>query len=128
PLREALVAALAASLALATVRVVQLERSRTEDWRSGVAAAFAVRRPGERVVVAPPRALTAFARYAGPERGSLVARGPALVVLVRAADAEAALELARRAVRAPAYALRDERRLDERLWLQRWESTGLAAG
>jgi len=127
PLREALLAALVATLALAAVRVVQLERSTAEDWRSGVAAAFAVRRPGERVVVAPARALSAFARYAGRDRGSLVARGPAVVVLVRADGAESALELARRAVSAPAYALRDERRLDDRLWLQRWERTGLPA-
>jgi mannosyltransferase len=123
----ALVAVLAAAvLALGGVRVAQLDRSTTEDWRAAVAAAFAAKPADERVVAAPARALAAVAYYAGTGRGSATPKGAAVRLLVRA-RADVALETARDAARAPAYALRNERSFGSRLRLQRWERTGLPA-
>jgi len=126
--REVGVLALAALLALAGLRLADVVRRTPENWRAAVATAFAARQPEDRVVVAPGRAISAFAFYAGPDRGSLTPKGPATLVVVRAPDAAGAIAAGRASVQPPAYALRDIRRLGGLLWLQRWERTGLPAG
>ncbi len=124
--RRELAAVLAvAVVAIGGVRTWQLLRQTPENWRGAVAAAFASKAPENRVVAAPARAIAALAYYAGPDRGSTTAAGPTAFVLVRARDARDAVEQARGAVRPPAYALRAQRRWGRRLWLQRWERTGL---
>ena len=125
--REAAAVLAVATLVLAAVRIVQLQRTSLESWRAATAYALAARKEGDRVVVAPPRALAAFSYYAGPDRGSLVPGGPTALVIVRALAADDALEIARRAARAPAYALRDERRFGRHLGVERWDRTGLPA-
>src|SRR5262249_34035429 len=117
----------AATLVLAGVRIVQLQHTTLESWRAAAAYALAARNEGDRVVVAPPRALTAFGYYAGPDRGSLAPAGATAFVIVRARDAAGALGLARQAARAPAYALRGERRFGRHLGVGQWDRTGLAA-
>lgn len=124
--RVAFVAAVGV-LVLIGVRLAQLEHSLSEDWRTAADYALSSRGPHDRVVVAPARALAAFAFYAGPDRGSLTPGGPIAFVVVRAHSSEDALELSRAAARAPAYALRGERRFGSHLWVQQWERTGLPA-
>ena len=125
-LRWAVLAVVAvATLALSGYRVVQLERLRTEEWRSAVSYAIAARGAGDRIVVAPARALSAFSYYAGRDRGSLTPGGPRVFVVVRAGAEAAALAASRRAVHPPAYALRGERRFGRHLWVQEWDRTGL---
>jgi mannosyltransferase len=128
PWREVAVTALAATLVPAGYRTVELERKTEENWRAAATYALAAKDPLDRVVVAPARAITAFAYYAGPDRGSTTAGGTTVFVLVRATDQEAALDAARDAVRVPAYALRDVRRFGTHVFVQRWERTGLPPG
>jgi integrase len=120
--------AIAALLALAGLRLADVVRSTPENWRAGVAEAFAAKEPQDRVVAAPARTITALSFYAGPDRGSLAGGGPTTFVLARARDATTALYEGRHVVSPPAYALRDSVRLSSRLWLQRWERTALPAG
>jgi len=128
PRREPAVAALVAILALSGVRLAQLDRRTIEDWPAAVAYATNAKKTGDRIVIAPRRALSAFAYYAGPGRGSLAARGATALVVVRAADETTALKTARSAVHVPAYALRGERRFGRHLWVQEWDRTGVAPG
>jgi hypothetical protein len=128
PWRGAAVTALAATLVLAGYRTVELERKTEENWRDATRYALATKDPVDRIVVAPARAITAFAYYAGPDRGSTTAGGTTVFVLVRASDQEGALDAARDAVRVPAYALRDVRRFGRHVFVQRWERTGLPPG
>jgi hypothetical protein len=123
--REGVVAAAAAMLALAGVRLAQLERSNPEDWPAAVSFVEAERQAKGRVVVAPARALSAFSFYAGRNRGSLTPAGSTVLVVTRADDDVAALATAREAVNAPAYALLASRRFGERLQVQTWARTGL---
>jgi len=125
PRREVVAGIALVVLAVSGVRVAQSVRSTPENWRAAAAYALARKEPGDRVVVAPARAITAFSYYAGPNRGSLTARGPAVFVVVRAANETDAVDIARHAVRAPAYALHDERRFGSHLRVQRWERTGV---
>lgn len=125
PRRELAAAAALVTVALAGVRLVQLERSTTENWRAATAYALFAKGPEDRVVVAPPRAITAFSYYSGRDKGSLTPGGPKVFVVVRADDDATALATSRRAVRPPAYALRGERRFGRHLWVQEWDRTGL---
>jgi hypothetical protein len=127
PRRDVVAGVALVVLAVSGVRVAQSIRSTPENWRAAATYALARKQPGDRVVVAPARAITAFSYYAGPNRGSLTARGPTVFVLVRATSEADAVELARHAVRPPAYAFRDERRFGSDLRVQLWERTGLPA-
>jgi uncharacterized membrane protein len=122
---EVAAVALAGLLALAGLRLVDEVRKTPENWRAAVTRAFAVKEPGDRLVAAPARAISAVAFYAGPGRGSLTPGGPTTFVLARARDATTALYEGRHVVLPPAYALRDSTRFGGNLWLQRWERTGL---
>ena len=125
PRRELVAAVAVAALAVSGVRIAQDVRSTPEDWSGAVTYALATREPGDRVVVAPARALAAFSYYAGKNRGSRTAGGQTDLVVVRADTQEDALEAARGTVRPPAYALLDVRPFGRNLWVQRWERTGL---
>lgn len=125
PRREAVAGAAVAVLILSGLRVAQSLRSTPENWRAASAYALARKEPGDRVVITPARAISAFSYYAGKNRGSLTAGGPTAFVVVRAATEAEAVAFARKAVGAPAYALRDERRFGSHLRVQRWERTGL---
>ena len=114
-------------LALVGVRLTQLERSTPENWRAATAYALSAKEAQDRIVVAPARAISAFAFYAGRDRGSLTPGGPVSLVIVRARSDDDALEISRRAARAPTYALRGERRFGSSLRVQQWERTGLPA-
>jgi mannosyltransferase len=125
PRRELLAAAAVTTLALGSARLVQLDRHATESWRAAISYVTSSKHAGDRIVVAPARALSAFSYYAGPDRGSLSPGGPTSFVVVRAVDEAAAVAAARKAVHAPAYALRGERRFGRHLRVQEWDRTGL---
>ena len=125
PRRELVAGVALASLVVAGIRVTQSATTPAEDWRAATAYALSTKEPRDRAVIAPSRGITAFAFYAGPDRGSLTAAGPTAFVVVRARSDGDALKTARRAVRPPAYALREERRFGRHLWVQQWERTGL---
>jgi len=127
PRREAVAGVAVVVLALSGFRVAQSVRSTPENWPAAAAYVLARKEPGDRVVVAPARAITAFSYYAGRDRGSLTAAGPTAFVIVRSADEADAVAFARKVVGAPAYALRDERHFGSDLRVQRWERTGLPA-
>jgi hypothetical protein len=92
----------------------------TEDWRRAVAAIREEQRAGEAVVVLPRRQAVAAAYYAGDGFTIDRPRGHRVWLLLAVDDAERRLRLARRLVRPPRYALLEERRYGERLWLQVW--------
>jgi mannosyltransferase len=123
--REVAAAVALASLALSGVRLAQLDRRTLENWPAAVAYATTTKEQGDRIVIAPPRALSAFSYYAGPGRGSLEAGGATAFVIVRGTNDEAALDAARSAVHVPAYALRGEHRFGRHLRVQEWNRTGL---
>ncbi len=123
--REVAAAVGIAILALSGVRLSQLERRTAENWPAVVSYTVRSQQRGARIVIAPARAISAFAYYAGPGRGSLEPGGPAAFVVVRAGSEGAALDAARTSVRAPAYALRNELRFGRHLWVQEWDRTGL---
>ncbi len=125
PRRELLAAAAVATLAFSSARLVQLDRNTTESWRAAISYVASSKRAGDRIVVAPARAIGAFSYYAGPDRGSISPGGPVSFVVVRAIDHAGAVAAARKAVHAPAYALRRERRFGRHLWVQEWDRTGL---
>jgi mannosyltransferase len=127
PWRVLALSAATLTLALAGLRLGQYYTLLPEDWRAAARFALSDRKPGDRIAVAPARALTAFARYAGPDRGSATVRGPTAIVVVRAAESDA-VPLARATVHAPAYALLDEHSFGSKLHVQRWRRTGLPAG
>jgi hypothetical protein len=91
-----------------------------EDWRAAVTAIEAQQRAGEAVLVLPTRQRAAAGYYAGD--GFVVdrARGHRVWLLIGETDAVRRLELARATVRPPRYALLEERRFGDRLWLQLW--------
>jgi len=125
PMRELVAAAAVATVALGSARLVQLDRHATESWRAAISYVTSSKHAGDRIVVAPARAISAFSYYAGPDRGSLSPGGPVSFVVVRAVDEAGAVAAARTAVHAPAYALRGERRFGRHLWVQEWDRTGL---
>ncbi len=92
-----------------------------EDWRAAVAAVRSEQRAGEAVVVLPVRQRVAAAYYAGEGFAVDRPRGHRVWLLLAVSDAERRLQLARDLVRPPRYALRDERRYGDGLWLQLWE-------
>ena len=116
---------LIATLALSGVQLARLDERTIENWPGAVAYATTAKGTGDRIVIAPPRAISAFAYYAGPDRGSLDPGGPTAFVVVRAGNDGDALDSARTAVHAPAYALRTGRRFGRHLWVQEWDRTGL---
>ena len=120
PRHELVAVAALGTVALTGVRLAQLERSAPENWRAAVSYAVTARGEGDRIVVAPARAISALSYYAGPDRGSLDPDGQIVYVIVRADD-DAALATARRAVHAPAYALRGARTFGKQLQVQDWE-------
>jgi mannosyltransferase len=124
--RELIAVAALATVALTGVRLAQLERSDPENWRAAGSYAEAARGVGERIVVTPARAISAFAYYAGRNKGSLDPGGRVAYVIVRA-DEETALAAARGAVHVPAYALRGTHSFGSLLQVQEWERTGLPA-
>jgi mannosyltransferase len=91
-----------------------------EDWRAAIDAVEAEQQPGDAVVVLPDRQRIAAAYYAG--EGYVVDRphGHMVWLLLAETDAERRLELGRRLVDPPRYALLEERRYGDRLWLQVW--------
>jgi mannosyltransferase len=91
-----------------------------ENWRDAVAAIRAEQQAGEAVVVLPRRDAVAAAYYAGDGFAIERARGHRVWLLVTTPNAEQRLELGRALVRPPRYALLDERRYGEGLWLQVW--------
>jgi mannosyltransferase len=125
--RELVATAAIVMLAVAGVRLERLERANVEDWPAAVSFAETAHTTDGRIVVAPPRAISAFAFYAGADRGSLAAAGSRVLVVARADGDAAALAAAREAVRAPAYALLGMRRFGSRLQVQTWVRTGVPA-
>jgi hypothetical protein len=117
--------ALAGLLVLAGLRLADEVRTTPENWRAAVSTAFAAKTPEDRVVATPARAISAISFYAGPDRGSSTPGGPTTFVLARARAATTALYEGRHVVLPPTYALRDSTRLSSKLWLQRWERTGV---
>jgi mannosyltransferase len=91
-----------------------------EDWRRVGRAVRLVKKAQETVVVVPERARPAFAYYAPEVETSLVARGDAAWVVVRADTPVEAIELGRSAVPTPRYALRRQFRYGDGLRLQHW--------
>jgi mannosyltransferase len=91
-----------------------------EDWRRAAGAVRLVTKPRETVVVVPERARPAFAYYAHDISTSLVARGDAAWVVVRADTPVEAIELGRTVVPTPRYALRRQFRYGDGLRLQHW--------
>ena len=71
-------------------------------------------------MVVPRRDAVAAAYYAGAGFAIDRARGHRVWLLTTTRDAERRLELARALVHAPRYALLDERRYGDGLWLQVW--------
>ena len=92
-----------------------------EDWRGAVGAIRAEQRAGEAVVVLPERQRIAAAYYAGEGFAIERARGHRVWLLLAVGDADRRLRLARDLVRPPRYALLDERRYGDDLWLQIWD-------
>jgi mannosyltransferase len=91
-----------------------------EDWRGAIEAIRAEQRAGEAVVVLPRRDAVAAAYYAGPGYTIDRARGHRVWLLQTTHDAGRRLELARALVDPPRYALLDERRYGDGVWLQVW--------
>ena len=80
----------------------------------------AEQRAGEAVVVLPERQRVAAAYYAGEGFAVDRPRGHRVWLLLAVSDEERRLQLARNLVRPPRYALLDERRYGDGLWLQIW--------
>ena len=121
PARQAAWAIVGALAVAATVGLVRwYAGTPAEDWSA--AAAFVGERiePGQSVVVLPPRARPAFAREAPEIPLAGRARGAGAWVLVLAGGDDDPVELARAAVDTPRYALLVQRRLGDRLVVQRW--------
>ena len=91
-----------------------------EDWRGAVEAIRAEQRAGEAVIVLPERQQAAIAYYAGDGFTVDRPRGHRVWLLLALEGEERRLELARRLVRPPRYALLDDRRYGDDLWLQIW--------
>jgi hypothetical protein len=118
--RQAL-AAVAALVAVAAAALVGIYAvGPKEDWRRVARAVRLVTKPTETVVVLPERARPAFAYYAPGVETTLVARGDAAWVVVRAETPVQAIELGRSAVPTPRYALRRQFRYGDGLRLQHW--------
>ncbi len=92
-----------------------------EDWRAAVAAIRTEQHAGEAVVVLPRRQRVAAAYYAGEGFAVDRPRGHRVWLLLAVNDPERRLQLARDLVRPPRYALLDERRYGDELWLQIWD-------
>jgi uncharacterized membrane protein len=91
-----------------------------QDWRGAVDRIRAEQRAGEAVIVLPERQRVAAAHYAGD--GFVVdrPRGHRVWLLLGEEDELRRLQLARARVGPPRYALLEERRFGDRLWLQLW--------
>jgi hypothetical protein len=112
-------AALLGVSAVATVSVWYAAPSE-EDWRAAIATIRAEQRAGEAVVVLPARQRVAADYYAGAGYGVTHPRGRRVWLLLAEDDGARRLRLGRKLVRPPRYALLEERRFGDRLWLQVW--------
>lgn len=92
----------------------------TEDWRSAVDAVASRQGPRDAVLVLPRRQRAGAAYYAGEDFVGDRVRGRRVWLLLGETDALRRLELARGAVDPPRYALLEETRFGNRLWLQVW--------
>jgi mannosyltransferase len=91
-----------------------------EDWRAAARDAERRRSERETLVIVPERAHAAFAYYEPGARTWQRAYGEGAWVLVRAPGDAEAIELARRAVATPRYALAEQASYGDDLRLQHW--------
>ena len=92
-----------------------------EDWRGAVEAIRAEQRAGEAVIVLPERQRRSYRLLRGRRVHRRPAPGaPRLAAAGAGAAKSGASQLARRLVRPPRYALLDDRRYGDGLWLQIW--------
>ncbi len=89
-----------------------------EDWR-GAARAVQHGRAPDTVVVVPDRASSALERELGGTQPRLRAGGDVVAVVVLG-DPDRAADAARSAVPTPRYALLEQRRVSDRIVVQRW--------
>ncbi len=91
-----------------------------EDWRAAVETIRSEQRAGEAVLVLPQRQSLAAAYYAGDGFTIDRPRGHRVWLLLAVGDADRRLTLARKRLHPPRYALLEERRFGDGLWLQVW--------
>lgn len=121
PVREGLVAGvLVTGVISAGLTVDRVAGEPAEDWRSAARAVAIRYREGDTVVVVPPRARAAFARYAPEVPTVLRGRGRAVWIVVHADDGADATALARASIRTPRYALLAQARHGAEVIVQRW--------
>ena len=94
--------------------------SSTEDWRGAVEEIRGGQRAGEAVIVLPTRQGVAAAYYAGEGFTVERPRGRRVWLLLAIDGEERRLRLGRKLVHPPRYALLEDRRYGDGLWLQVW--------
>ena len=91
-----------------------------EDWRAAVETIRSEQQAGEAVLVLPQRQSLAAAYYAGDGFTIDRPRGHRVWLLLAVESADRRLRLARKRLHPPRYALLEERRFGDGLWLQVW--------